>query len=108
MECGTIGRGIGGDVGDENLLVILGPPGNHGRHDGSSDTAANIAHEIDHAGDAIALLWRNPDVARCRDGDKQKSDAYDLSDAQPHGKAEADEQINLMRAIEETNGHAQP
>src|SRR6202044_434597 len=108
MECRTICRGIGSNVADEDLLVILSPPGNHRGHDGSSDTAADIAHEIDHAGDAITFLRRNPDVTRCRDGDKEKSDSYHLGDAQPHRKAEADEQIDLGRAIEQSNGEAQP
>src|SRR5271170_6994929 len=70
MDCRAIGRGIGSDVADEDLLVILSPSGNHRGHDGSSDTAADITHEIDHAGDAIAFLWRNSDVPSCRDGDK--------------------------------------
>ena len=87
-------------MADEDLLVILSPPDNHRGHDGSSDTAADIAHEIDDAGDAIAFLWWNPDVTRCGDGNKQESDSYDLGDAQPHRKFEADEQINLVRAIE--------
>ena len=87
---------------DENLLVILRPSGNHRGHDRSSDTAADVAHEIDHAGDAIAFLRGNSDVTRCRDGDKQESNTYHLGDAQPHGKAEADEQINLVCAIEQS------
>src|ERR1700678_895205 len=106
MEGRTISRGIGSDVTDEDLLVILSPSSNHRGHDGSSDTAADIAHEIDHAGDAITFLWGNSDVTRCRDGDKQESDSYHLRNAQPHRKAETDEQINLVRAIEQSNGHA--
>src|SRR5579862_2634720 len=45
MERRTIGRGIGSNVAEEDLLVILSPSGNHRGHDGSSDTAADIAHE---------------------------------------------------------------
>src|ERR1700761_1486115 len=108
MECRTINGGIGSDVADQDLLVILSPPGNHGSPDRSSDTAPDVAHEIDHAGDAIAFLRRNPDVTRCRDGDKEKSYSNHLGDTKPHRKTEADEQINLMRAIEQSNGEAQP
>ena len=60
MERRTIFRGIRSEVADEDLLVILSPPDNHGGHDGSSDTAADVAHEIDDAGDAIAFLWGTP------------------------------------------------
>ena len=84
----------------ENLLVVLTPPDNHGGHDRSSDTAADVAHEVDYAGDAITFLRRHSDVACRRDGDKKKSDSYDLGDAQPHRKLEADEQINLVRRVE--------
>src|ERR1700733_8272910 len=108
MECGAICRGIGSDVADEDLLVILRTPGNHRGHDGSSDTAANVPHEVDHAGHAVTFLWRNSDITRRRDRDKEKSDTYHLSDAQPHREAEADEQINLVGAIEQSNGKAQP
>src|SRR5579872_1130242 len=97
MQRRTIGRGIGSEVADEDLLVILSASDNHGGHDGSSDTAADVAHEVDYAGDAIAFLRRHSDVARCRDGYKQKSDSYNLGDTQPHRKLEADEQINLVR-----------
>src|ERR1700691_1198756 len=101
MERRTISRRIGSDVADEDLLVILGSSGNHRGHHGSSDTTPDVAHEIDHAGAAIAFLGRTPDVACRRDGYKQKSDSYHLGDTQPHLKAEADEQINLVRAIEQ-------
>ena len=36
---------------DKDLLMILSSPDNHGGHDGCSDTAADVAHEIDDARD---------------------------------------------------------
>src|SRR5580700_6056981 len=70
MECRTIYRGIGSDVANKNLLMILGSPGNHRGHDRSSNTTADVTHEIDHAGGAVAFLRGNSDVTSGRDGDK--------------------------------------
>jgi len=95
-------------VADEDLLVILSAPENHRGHDRSSDAAADIAHEIDHAGYAVSFLRRNSDITGCRDGNEQESDSYYLGDTQPHRKTEADVQINLVRAIEKSNGETQP
>ncbi len=93
-------------MADEDLLVILSPAGNHCGHDGGSDAASDVTHEVDHAGDAIAFVWRNSVVTGCGDRNKQKSDSYDLGYAQPHRKTEADEQINFVSAIEESDGKA--
>ena len=93
-------------MADEDLVVILRPSGNHCRHNGRSDAAADVTHEVDHAGDAIAFVRRNSVVTRCSDGNKQKSDSYDLGYAQPHRKPEAHEQINFVSTIEESNGKA--
>ena len=95
-------------MADEDLLVILSPSGNHCSHDGGSDAAADVTHEVDHAGDTIAFVRRNSVVTRCGDGNKQKSDSYHLCYAQPHRKTEADEQIDFVSAIEESDSKAYP
>src|ERR1700760_1488074 len=92
----------------EDLLMVLSSPGDHSSDHGRPNTAAYISHEINHAGDAVAFLWRNSDITRCCNRHEQESDSYDLSHAQPHRKGKADKQVNLVRAIEESDGQTKP
>ncbi len=73
-------------MADEDLLVILRAPHDQSGHQRSPDTAANVAHEIDYSGDAVAFLRRDSDVTCRGDGDEKKSDSHYLRDAQPHCK----------------------
>src|SRR5580704_1901749 len=90
MERGTKTRGVGSEMSDENLLVILGTPDDQCGHQRCADAAADVAHEVDDSRYAGPLLFRNSDVPRGRYRNEKKSDSYYLRDAQPGCETEAD------------------
>src|SRR5690349_8843157 len=52
----------GANVADKDLLMKLSASREQRRHQRSSDTAPNIAHEIDDSGDCIVLLRGYPNI----------------------------------------------
>jgi hypothetical protein len=67
------------------LLVPGGPAGDLGVGDGDHDAAADVAHEVDEAGDLVALLLGHAHVSRRGDGDEAEGQRQHLNHAQPGG-----------------------
>src|SRR5690349_4261680 len=96
--------GVGSDVANQNLLMILGAPGEHGCYDRGANTASNIAHEIDHARDGVPLLCRDTDITSHRYGNEEKPNTNDLRYAQPHREPKTNEQVGSVGRIIQADG----
>src|SRR5262245_56432153 len=93
------GRTVRRYVADKDRLMILGAPGDHRCYQRRPDAASDIAHEVDQAGNHVALIPRYADIRRKRDRHEQKSKAGNLSDANASGGPEINEQPELRRRI---------
>ncbi len=83
------------------LLVPRGAAGDLRVGDGDEDAAADVAGEVDEAGDLVALLLGHADVGRVGDGDEAEGQGQHLNDAQPGRLREAHLQIGDGRSIAE-------
>ena len=75
----ALGVLVKGDVGGGHLLleeglVVHGLAGDERAGDGDEDGAADVADEVDEAGDLIALFARGADVGGGGDGDEAEGD----------------------------------
>src|SRR6516225_3432665 len=104
VEVGTVGA----DVIAQNLLMKLRAPGKQRGHHRGPDAAADIAHEIDQAGNRIILLRGYVDVRRQVNGHEQEAQESHLEHAQPHRGIKTNLQINLLRGVEHGQGQGQP
>src|SRR5215472_635627 len=73
-----------------------------------ADAAADIAHEIDQAGDAAAFLRRQAHVRSQVNGHEQEGQADDLYDPNDVGNSKADVKIDMQGGVIETSGETEP
>src|SRR3974390_93530 len=100
--------GAGRDVSDQIGLMHLGAAGeNRGDHR-RSDTATDIAHEVDQAGHAPAFFGRNADEGNQVDWDEEKGKTNDLEYAEPCGAAKANSELKLASRKEHSEGDGEP
>src|SRR5208283_5118719 len=95
-------------VADQNRLVVFGATVDQRCDHGSAHAAPNIAHEVDHASNGIALLRRHPNVRRHGNRHEKETDTNNLSDAQPRSGNEADRQVYTQGRVVHPDGQAQP
>ena len=82
------GDGGGGHGALQVLLMPHGAGGDLGVGDGDEDAAADVAREVDEAGDLVALLLGHAHISRGGDGDEAEGERHHLDDAQPGGGGE--------------------
>src|SRR5215471_16911435 len=78
-------------------LMDLRTPRDESKDHRGPDAASDIAHEIQEAGDRVALRRRHPGIRDQGDGHEQKSYACYLREPQKAGRAKADLQVQLLR-----------
>src|SRR5262249_10251661 len=96
------------DVGDENLLMILGAAGDERGDQGSAHTAAHVAHKICDACHRLVLFLCDANVGDKSDRDEEEAEADDLGDAEPSGRAKTDLKIDALCGVKHCTRKQEP